>query len=192
MTSRKRPSNGDRQRGQNDVDDADAKLFRRAAAGAKPIQTDFVEPEKRAIPARARFARSDERQVLEESLLADVTQTDAGSGDSLTYCRPGVRQRTFRKLARGKFSIQDELDLHGMTVVEARQTLADFIAHAIARDFTCVRVVHGKGLGSGLAGPVLKRHVDGWLRRWDEVLAFASTRPNHGGTGAIYVLLKKT
>ena len=94
-----------------------------------------------------------------------------------------------RKLARGKYAVQAEIDLHGMTVEEARPRLADFIEYNARSGKSCVRVVHGKGLGSGQRGPVLKSSVNRWLRRWDYVLAFVSTRQVDGGTGAIYVLL---
>ena len=69
--------------------------------------------------------------------------------------------------------------------------MRQFIDESVGRGHTCVRVVHGKGLGSGERGPVLKSKVNGWLRRWHEVLAFVSTRQGHGGTGAVYVLLRK-
>ena len=195
MTSKRRQR--DRQSDGTDPDppgepaDDDASLFRRAVADARPLDGEFVEPERRRVPARARFARRDERAVLDESLRADVEATEAGSGDSLGFFRAAVGQRGFRKLARGRFSIQAEIDLHGMTVDEARDALKSFVESSLARGLTCVRVIHGKGLGSGHAGPVLKRKVDGWLRRWDAVLAFASAKPTDGGTGALYVLLKK-
>ena len=96
-----------------------------------------------------------------------------------------------RKLARGNFAVQGELDLHGMTVAEAKPALREFISESVYRGHSCVRVVHGKGLGSGERGPILKTKVNNWLRRWDEVLAFVSTRQVHGGTGAVYVLLEK-
>lgn len=97
-----------------------------------------------------------------------------------------------RKLARGGYSVQAEIDLHGMTVAEARERLSDFIEHSVLANNMCVRIVHGKGLGSGDRGPVLKSAVNRWLRRWDRVLAFVSARQVDGGTGAIYVLLQKT
>ena len=96
-----------------------------------------------------------------------------------------------RRLARGSFSVQAEIDLHGMTVAEAKPALQEFISQSVLRGGSCVRVVHGKGLGSGERGPVLKSKVNAWLRRWDDVLAFVSTRQVHGGTGAVYVLLRK-
>jgi DNA-nicking Smr family endonuclease len=77
-----------------------------------------------------------------------------------------------------------------MTVAEAKSYLAEFLTLAVARSWRCVRVVHGKGLGSGPRGAVLKPNVDRWLRHRDSVLAFVSTRQVHGGTGAVYVLLR--
>ena len=95
-----------------------------------------------------------------------------------------------RKLARGRFSVQAEIDLHGMTVAEARPRLNDFIDNCVRQNLLCVRIVHGKGLGSGDRGPVLKNSVNAWLRKWDAVLAFVSARQVDGGTGAVYVLLQ--
>lgn len=172
-------------------EDSENALFRRAMADARPLDREFIEPVRKPIPAKARFARRDERAVLDESLNAQIADSEGSSGDSLTFCRDSVGRRSFRQLARGKFSIQAELDLHGMTVSEAREALTSFIESSLARGLRCVRIIHGKGLGSGLAGPVLKPKVDLWLRRWDPVLAFASARPIDGGSGALYVLLKR-
>ena len=168
----------------------DDHLFRRAMADARPLNKEFIEPVRRRIPAKARFTRRDERDVLDESLAASVADTEAGSGDTLSFCKPTVGRRVYRKLARGKFSVQSELDLHGMTVDQARDALLAFIESSLARGLRCVRVIHGKGLGSGQSGPVLKRKVDAWLRRWDPVLAFVSAQPVDGGAGAVYVLLR--
>lgn len=112
------------------------------------------------------------------------------TGEELNYCGPRLSQRDFRRLRRGEFAVQDEIDLHGMSVARARDMLVEFIAECLRRRLRCVRVVHGKGMRSGPGGPVLKHEVDRWLRRWDSVLGFASTPPRDGGTGAIYVLLQ--
>lgn len=182
-----KPGNGAHKKdGQGDDDH----LFRRAMADARPLNKEFIEPVRRRIPAKARFTRRDERAVLDESLAPSIADTEAGSGDTLSFCRASVGRRAFRKLARGKFSVQSELDLHGMTVDQARDALHAFIESSLARGLSCVRVIHGKGLGSGQSGPVLKRKVDAWLRRWDPVLAFVSAQPVDGGSGAAYVLLK--
>ncbi len=172
--------------------DDDIDLFRRAVDGARPLEIE----ERAASGSRkpkpvARFAREDERRALDESLEADIDSTEENNGEALHFRRPSVGRRTMRKLARGNFSVQAEIDLHGMTVAEAKPRLADFIEHSARSGRLCVRVVHGKGKGSGSRGPVLKQNVNRWLRRWDPVLAFVSTRQVDGGTGAVYVLLER-
>ncbi len=172
--------------------DDDKELFRRALADAKPLRTTRRAAEVVRKPApRARFSRADEQAVLRESLEADIDDTERHGGESLRFHRPSVGRRTMRKLARGNFSVQDEIDLHGMTVAEAKPRLAEFIERCARDGRLCVRIVHGKGLGSGERGPVLKQKVNRWLRQSDTVLAFVSTRQVHGGTGALYVLLRQ-
>jgi DNA-nicking Smr family endonuclease len=171
--------------------DDDGALFRRAMADASPILTDKVEPARRRPRASARFSRLDERQVLRESLEAPSHAIEIANGSALFYRRPSVNRKTMRRLGRGGISVQGEVDLHGLTSAEAKEVLKDFIEHSLRLGHTCVRVVHGKGRGSGHGGPVLKRKVDHWLRRWEQVLAFVSARQADGGTGAVYVLLKK-
>jgi DNA-nicking Smr family endonuclease len=156
-----------------------------------------LEQDKRAPtynpkpPARTRFKHADERAVLEESLDVDIDNIKTSSGESMQFKRASVGRRTMRKLSRGIFSVQSEIDLHGMTAPEAKSVLRDFVKNASLRGLTCIRVIHGKGIGSGESGPILKNKVNNWLRRWDEILAFVSTKQVHGGTGAVYVLLKK-
>ncbi|MFQ6003900.1 MAG: Smr/MutS family protein [Woeseia sp.] len=171
--------------------DDDASLFRRLMSDARPLNHDAAPPPKNRPRARARFRRSDERQVLRESLESDAESIEFASGQNLSFKRPQVSRRSFRRLARGNFSVQSEIDLHGLTAVEAKTALAGFIEDSIERGHLCVRVVHGKGLGSGGRVPILKRKVDKWLRQWDKVLAFVSARQVDGGTGAAYVLLKR-
>ena len=175
------------------VTDNDIDEFRRAIADAKPLKSEDRAPPATLKPKpRARFARADEREVLDESLKNDIDTIEHGYGAALRFHRATVGRRTMRKLARGGYSVQDEIDLHGMTIAEAKPRLADFIEYSASRGKLCVRVVHGKGLGSGDRGPVLKNSVNRWLRKWENVLAFVSTRQVDGGTGAIYVLLQKT
>ena len=172
--------------------DDDPELFRRAVSDAKPLSAETrVQAPSRKPKPRARFSRADERAALRESLAADVDTMESGNADSLRFKRPSVGRRTMRQLERGKYAVQDEIDLHGMTVDEARPRLADFIEYSARNGRLCVRVVHGKGLGSGDRGPVLKNAVNRWLRKWESVLAFVSARQVDGGTGAIYVLLEK-
>lgn len=172
--------------------DDETDLFRRAISGTKPLRAE----KRAALPSRkpapkARFSRADESDALRESLAADIDTIEESNADHLRFHRPSVGRRTMRKLARGRFSIQAEIDLHGMTVAEAKPRLADFIDDCAEHGQLCVRVVHGKGLRSGHKGPVLKQSVNRWLRQRDTVLAFVSARQVDGGTGALYVLLER-
>ena len=173
-------------------EDDDESLFRRLAAGITPLppHDKVPAPEAKPVP-RARFSRADDANVIRESLEVDVDEMETSSGEHLRFNRPAVGRRTMRRLARGNFSIQNEIDLHGMTIPEAREALQVFLQDSCDLGHGCVRIVHGKGLGSGPRGPVLKNKVNAWLRRREEVLAFSSARQVDGGTGALYVLLRR-
>ena len=140
---------------------------------------------------KARFARADEHAVLAESLDVDIDDLEESSGEALRFKRATVGRTTMRMLTRGSYAIQAEIDLHGMTLAEAKPRLDKFVHRCAGNNKLCIRIVHGKGLGSGERGPVLKKGVDRWLRKWDAVLAFVSARQVDGGTGAVYVLLKQ-
>lgn len=171
--------------------DDDASLFRRLMAEIKPLKaTDRVAPEVRKPKPRARFSRADHEAVLEESLQVDIDDLEANSGEALHFKRASVGRTTMRMLARGSYAVLADIDLHGMTLAEARPRLENFVYQCAKNNKLCVRIVHGKGLGSGARGPVLKQAVNRWLRRWDVVLAFVSARQVDGGTGALYVLLQ--
>jgi len=107
-----------------------------------------------------------------------------------TFLRPGLGTDVLTKLRRGFWSVQDEIDLHGHSVVAAHDALADFLAEACQKRFRCVRVIHGKGLTSPNREPVLKGRVRLWLSRWGEVLAYCEAPGNAGGGGAVLVLLR--
>ena len=171
--------------------DDDRELFRRMIGDVRRLHHDRVEPASRKPPAEARFRRRDERAVLDESLNGDTHPTDPETGDDLVYRHPRLSHADYRRLRRGQFSVQDEIDLHGLSADQARAALAEFLQEAGAGGLRCVRVIHGKGLRSGPGGPVIKRRIGRWLRRREDVLAFCSTRPADGGTGALYVLLDR-
>ena len=161
--------------------------------GTRRLQAEERVPHEKPKPKpRARFTRADEERVLAESLEDDIDTIEHGYGAALRFHREHVGKRTLRKLRRGGYSVQAEIDLHGMTLEEAKPALSDFINYSASQGKLCVRVVHGKGLGSGDRGPVLKNAVNRWLRTWDCVLAFVSTPQVDGGTGAVYVLLQRT
>lgn len=170
--------------------DDDLELFRKAVGDARPLpqaRRDLRPPPP--APAAA-FRRADECAVLDESLQHRAFDLGVESGDELHYGRDHVPPGVMKALRRGHYAIEDEIDLHGLTALEARDALKAFLASARARRLACVRVIHGKGRGSGPRGPVLKKSVNLWLRKHVDVLAFSSARPAQGGTGALYVLLR--
>jgi DNA-nicking Smr family endonuclease len=170
-------------------DDEEHELFRRAVRGVRRLQHARVatkSPQRRPLAASR---RADEQRVLAESLVLDAADLEIETGEELAWRRPGVSESTLRRLRKGQIARLAELDLHGMTRAESRLALNEFIAESRALGALCVRVVHGKGRGSGERGPVLKAAVNRWLRRTDSVRAFCSARRPDGGTGAVYVLL---
>ena len=144
-------------------------------------------PKPRPVPQQA---AQDEKKIMQELLVSTAEYEDMQPGDSLSYVQPGIQKQVFRKLKRGQYAIEAELDLHGLTRDEAQQQLNEFIAEVRDRGIRCIRIIHGKGYGSSNQGPVIKPLVNRWLRQRDEILAFCSARPVDGGTGAVYVLVK--
>ena len=132
----------------------------------------------------------DELSVMREALSDEFdAQTLLDTDDALSFRRPEIGPDVTRKLRRGGWSIQGQLDLHGLRRDDAREALSHFIKDAKKVGWRCVRIVHGKGLGSPGKTPVLKSKVQGWLIQKQEVLAFVQARPAHGGAGALVVLL---
>ena len=169
---------------------SEVEAFREAVRDVRPLPAAAATVGAPRPAPRARFRRLDERQVLAESLELGPGELLIETGDELVFRRAHVPQRLTDRLRRGEFAVRDEIDLHGLTALEARAALRQFLAEALKRRLGCVRVVHGKGLRSGPRGPVLKHAVNTWLRKVDAVLAFASAPRRDGGTGAVYVLLK--
>jgi DNA-nicking Smr family endonuclease len=171
------------------IKDEDRELFRAAVRDVRPLGQARRAPESEKRRPRAASRRADEAAALADSLRLGAEELDVESGDELTFRREGVGESVLRRLRRGEYAVRDEIDLHGMTQDEARAALAAFLADAVHHGRRCLRVIHGKGLGSGHRGPVLKSAVNRWLRRHGAVRAFCSARRNDGGTGATYVLL---
>jgi len=172
-------------------DPNDPRHFFAAVGAVRRLEHDQAELHPPEPPARAMKLREDEQHVLRDLLSDPVNATDLQPGDELRFFRPGLSRRVFRNLKRGRYRIQDELDLHGLFAREARQRIAAFLTDARTNEHLCVRIIHGKGKRSHGQGPVLKGLVDHWLRQRDDVLAFCSALPADGGTGAVYVLLKR-
>ncbi len=174
------------------ISDEDRALFREAVAGTRRLKhTPRVNPPRRRPPPRPLQRERDEARVLDDMFSEPIDPADLETGEELLYARTGLQHKLLRRLRRGELAIEAELDLHGMTRLEARQALSEFLHHCRGRGCRCVRIIHGKGRGSHQKKPILKQYVDHWLRQVDTVLAYCSAIPAHGGTGAIYVLLKR-
>ncbi|NIM42464.1 MAG: DNA mismatch repair protein MutS [Hydrogenophaga sp.] len=133
----------------------------------------------------------DEAAVMREALSDEFdVETLLHTDEQLSYRRPGLGPEVVRKLREGRWAIQREIDLHGLRTDEAREALGRFVRDSHLQGLRCVRVVHGKGLGSPGRAPVLKGRVLRWLVQKKEVMAFVQARPADGGAGALVVLLR--
>ncbi len=176
----------------DDNDSNDQDLFRRAVSGSRRLRADKIHPYRQRIAPVPRQRQYDDQAVLQESLAPLSFDTEIDLDNEAEFARSGVQQRVMRKLRRGQFSIEAELDLHRMTTDQAYEALTQFIQRCQAQDKRCVRIVHGKGLRSANQKAVLKYKVNHWLRHWDNVLAFCTARRCDGGSGALYVLLRRS
>ena len=167
-------------------------LFRQVAGAGAPLKDKNLADVERPVPApRPRQREEDEREVLREAIETPLSFEDRlDTGDEAAYLRTGLPRRVLTDLRRGRWVVQGELDLHGLTRDEARASLAQFIALSLQQGRRCLRVIHGKGHGSPGRMPVLKHLSRGWLAQREDILAFCQARPHDGGDGALLVLLQ--
>lgn len=171
------------------IDPEDRALFLDAVGPVDPIEDERVEPERPRVSARPR-PEADFDQMVDAFGVSDLADAPE-QGEQVQYVRPGVQKAILRKLKRGGYSVSASLDLHGLTVEQARQEVGDFIRSERGQMRRCVRIVHGKGYRSADGQPVLKTLLNRWLPQRDDVVAFCSAPPHDGGTGALYVLLRR-
>ena len=170
----------------------DILLFRTAAGPVIPVRQDTVARRAVIKPQPVPLqSLADNRLVLMEMSRGPFNPDVLETGDELQYRRDGIQDRLFRKLRTGQIRIQAELDLHGLTVASARKCVTEFLTKCRAAERYCVRIIHGKGLGSMNGEPILKKQLGRWLQHRNDVLAYCTARPADGGTGAVYVLLRK-
>lgn len=168
----------------NQIPEADRELFRRSVGNVQRIRHDRAIAKKR-VTARTSHPANDAQQPAMAPLMKDI-----GGGDELFFRKPGIQNNVMERLRKGRIAIEEELDLHGMTIMEAQNALQQFLAWCLQNRLRCVRIIHGKGRGSEIRKPVIKIMADLWLRSQPQVLAFCSARASDGGTGAVYVLLR--
>ena len=184
------------QQAQEAARQAHKNLFANAAGKVSKLADKHVGQHaamlKKPPPAPVpRQQQRDERAVMVESLSDefDVT-TLLEVDDQMSFLRPGIGSDVLKKLRRGNWSIQAQLDLHGLRQDEAREKLGEFLRICGKQGLRCLRIVHGKGLGSPGKAPVLKSRVQRWLVQKNEVMAFVQAKPADGGAGALVVLLQ--
>jgi DNA-nicking Smr family endonuclease len=174
------------------IEREDGGVFIEAMRGVTPLRRGSSKPASAAPPPPEALQRErDDRAALDESLTTEIgIESLLDTDDALSFRRDGISGETLRKLRRGFWVVQAELDLHGHRVDEARHALGEFLKRSIHRGVRCIRIVHGKGLGSRDGIPILKGKVKTWLTRHEEVIAFCQAPPTNGGAGALIVLLK--
>ena len=172
----------------NDKDTLDSLL----GMGVKPLKQNRVAPYRKPMDPTPKQRLLDNQRVMEELLEESDESVSYESGDELKFLRSGFSSRLLKKLRRGDYAIQDELDLHGFVAGEAKQETHAFVNECARDNVRAIRIVHGKGRNSAGRKPVLKNMLIGWLSKNKHVIAVVSTPANDGGTGAVYVLLAKS
>ncbi|SFP76200.1 DNA-nicking endonuclease, Smr domain [Nitrosomonas cryotolerans] len=176
------------------VNDTDERaLFLDAMRNVTPLPASdrVVHADKhiQPIPCQTDCSEHSEQLLMDDSLPIDIS-LEIEIGDAWSFLRPGLSRQTLRRLRRGYWGIQANLDLHGLTRDEAKPELITFLHDSYIKHFRCVRVIHGKGLSSKNQEPVLKTRIGSWLAEYHHVLAFCQAKPKDGGGGAVLVLLK--
>ena len=179
----------------NTISNEELQSFLDEVTDVRPLVAEqrFEEVKAKPSPKPLHNEYGDSEQTSSDNLLSDpVDLRDAAVDDVLFFARAGIQQKAQKKLRRGELPIEEELDLHGYTVNEAKVAIQDFLYECKRQHIRYIRIIHGKGYRSNQKIPVLKTHIAYWLPQLNDVLAFSSARPSDGGTGAIYVILKSS
>ena len=180
----------------NELSDEERNTFLDEVADVRPLKYEKrVEQVKNKPSPKPKFSQHEHEseKTSNDTMLSDpVDLRDAVVDDVLFFSRAGIQQKVQKKLRRGELPIEEELDLHGYTVNEAKMAIQYFLFECKRQHIRYIRIIHGKGYRSDQKIPVLKTHVAYWLPQLSDVLAFSSALPKDGGTGAIYVILKSS
>ena len=174
------------------TDQLDIALFREGIGEIEHIEQDKIQPMANHPKPIPRFRQQRLDQQYQDTFSEHYEPHTVGSEETLNFRRSGIQERLFSRLRNGQIQIEAELDLHGMTIPVAHESLAKFLHDCQHYQIRCARIIHGKGWGSKHQKPILKSKLNGWLQQTDTILAFCSAPIEGGGTGAVYVLLKRT
>lgn len=174
-------------------DKEDLEFFKKAMSVVKRSQSFHTKAKSKkvisVVDKSKLINQKDEKQQI-AVLLFDPTELTVGSEDRLFFSRPGLQNKRIKQLTRGNIRQSDYLDLHQMTVEQARRAVLNFLLQSREQSYICVRIIHGKGK-LNQSGAKLKNHVYCWLMQIPWVLAFSSAQARDGGAGALYVLLRR-
>ncbi|MBF0264442.1 MAG: Smr/MutS family protein [Gammaproteobacteria bacterium] len=167
--------------------------FKQAVAGVTPLKDDNRANLKKK-PKPAKYQHYDETEnELQQEYFSDGQEIELlGFEDTLSFCHDSISSRYFSDLKSGRIPIEEHLDLHGLTINQARHDLSLFIQFCFHHQIRCIKIIHGKGYRKNQSYPILKNKANSWLRQHPQILAFHSAIPKDGGTGAVYVLLAKS
>ena len=173
---------------------SDEDVFREAMKEVRQIDEfrGLTVRKRKAVPSHAwRKKEPDALQELEEIVRGRTSIRLSDTQEFVEWVNSGYRREVIRDLHRGRFAVQDYLDLHGYVLEEAEGAMDDFLREALRRGYRCIKIIHGRGLRSP-AGPVLKKMVVDLLstRYRKYLIGFCTARQNDGGLGALYVLLR--
>lgn len=167
----------------------DSQLFRQTIGSVRKIKKDNTQPH--ASPKPKPYPKTNGVSVNEPFHSTTNTELENVSiEDSIAFLAPGLQNKVLKKLRQGHFGIDAEIDLHGLNSNDAHHQLLNFIQACTQNGHRCLHIIHGKGYRSPDNHPVLKNHLNFWLRQHKHVQAFCSAPPKHGGTGAVFVLLQ--
>ncbi len=174
----------------NDITEEERELFRQTVGPITPIKSN---PRVKTSPSKTPPKRVKQPHFPEAAV---VLETDyhlelVSPEDRLFFYKPGIVEKTLKQLKKGQLRCERQLDLHNLTIEEAEEKLHHFLSSSHEAGLRCVRIIHGKGYSSRAPLPILKNQVNNWLRHHPLVLAFSSAKPADGGTGAVYVLIKR-
>lgn len=166
----------------------DFEAFYKAVKGVTPLKkrNKHISHRPPFPVSHRRFVEHDEPLIFTES---EEIHTVLGE-EFIVFRQAGVSNKILRKLRKGQYNVDAMLDLHGMTVDEAKTIIDQFLRNCLQQKLRVILIIHGKGHHS--QKPILKNKLNQWLREINFVLAFCSASPSHGSRGAIYVLLKRS
>ena len=171
------------------ISESDANLFRDTMKDVKPLRNDRITPQTQ--PIKVNIPVTDSHNHTNQKYVVSDYVDWVDADETLEFCHGGLQHKTLNKLRRGEIAMQSRLDLHGKTAEQAGQALSNFIANSYTRGIRYVLIIHGRGKSTFAQQPVIKSHVNQWLRSDARVVAFVSASPKDGGAGALYVVLKR-